>query len=616
MLENINKPSDIRSMSGDETRALAAEIREAIIGTVAANGGHLASNLGMVEAVIALHRVFDSPEDSIVFDVGHQCYAHKLLTGRSREFSTLRKYGGLSGFTRRGESEHDILSEGHSGASISAALGIATANKLKKNSRYAVAVVGDGSLTNGMIYEALNNCADKQLDLVIIINDNEMSISHNVGGLNDYLARIRTSSGYFNFKRSFEHCLSAIPVVGVPFAKALKLIKDAVKRVFIKDTLFEDLGLVYLGPVDGHDVEKLTRVFSEAKSKHRCTVVHMITEKGHGYVHAEREPDKYHSVGSFDVSTGVVSSDGESFSTRMGDVLCTLAKGDERICAVTAAMRDGTGLGRFAREYPERFFDVGIAEEHAVTFAGGLAAAGMLPVVALYSTFSQRVYDQVLHDVSIQGLPMVLLLDRCGIVAGDGITHQGIFDYPLFSSIPDVTIYSPESFAELERAMTAALDGRQLAVIRYPKGREQTGHCAALKVGGDGWLGFTEDVSQCETVIVTYGRMTREACRAAALLGDGHTVGVIKLMRIYPIDTDAILSLTKNARLVYILEEGIRSGGFGEKLAAAYAAAGAKQLVRVKAIDGYLPHGDVETLTKACGLDAEAVAREIEDLTK
>lgn len=609
MLENIKHPSDVRALDDKETEALAGEIRETIIKTVADRGGHLASNLGMVEATIALHRVYDCPDDSIVFDVGHQCYTHKLLTGRYDKFHTLRTFGGISGFVNREESEFDVLSEGHSGASISAALGIATANKLEGNGRCTVAVIGDGSLTNGMVYEALNNCGGKELDLVILINDNQMSISSNVGGLHEYLSRIRTSNGYFTFKRRFEHFLSAIPLIGMPLAKFFKAIKDLIKRMFIKDTLFEDLGLIYLGPVDGHNVKKLTRVLTEAKGKHRCCVVHMTTTKGRGYEYAENEPGKYHGVGGFDAELGAEDGKSESFSTRVGDILCSLAAKDDKICAITAAMCDGTGLGRFKSEFGERLFDVGIAEEHAITFAGGLAARGMKPCVALYSTFSQRVYDQILHDISLQKLPLVLLIDRAGIVAGDGVTHQGIFDYAMFSSIPVVNIYSPETYAELERAIPAAFEKNELAIIRYPKGGEREKSVSLPMREGDGFEYSGEDGA--DIVIVTYGRITFEAVRAAEALSVKFSVRVVKLVRIYPIASDEIIALSRGAKVVYVFEEGIRSGGVGEKLAAAYAGVGSSAKIIVRAIDGYLPHGDVETLSQECGLTAEGAVSDI-----
>ncbi len=610
MIENIKSPADIRGLSASETACLADDMRKTIISTVSRNGGHLASNLGMVEATIAIHRVFDSPKDKIIFDVGHQCYAHKLLTGRYDRFSTLRQFGGVSGFTNPTESEHDILFEGHSGTSISAALGIAAANKLHKNGDYAIAVVGDGSLTNGMIYEALNNCGDKELDLIILINDNEMSISQNVGGLHNYLARIRTSNGYFSFKRNFEHCLSAIPGIGMGLAKGLKLIKDGIKRLFIKDTVFEDLGLIYLGPVDGHNIERLCSVLEEAKQKHRCCVVHMLTEKGRGYAPAAKKPDKYHSVGCFDAECGLPEEiAGESFSSRIGDILCDMAKEDARICAITAAMCDGTGLSRFSGEFPDRFFDVGIAEEHALTFAGGLAAAGMIPVTALYSTFAQRVYDQLLHDVAIQGLPMVLLLDRCGIVPADGITHQGIFDYSLFSSVPGINIYAPNSYAELEDSVRTAVSLGQLAVVRYPKGCEQAGSEDLRFVESeDGGFCYTEDSERAEVVFVTYGRTVSAVKDAARRVGASHSVGIIRLRRIFPLDAEALIKVTEGSRLVVSVEETVESGGVGEKLAAAFAKNGVYRRVAQKAVNGLVLHGDVDELMHIAGLDGESVA--------
>lgn len=367
----------IKKMSLSELDALSQDIREIILDTVSKNGGHLASNLGMVEATIALHKAFDSPKDSIVFDVGHQCYAHKILTGRTKELSTLRKYNGLSGFLNKNESEHDILNEGHCGTSISAALGIAEANRISNKNSFVVAVVGDGALTNGMIYEALNNCSNKQLNLIILINDNEMSISQNVGGLHNYFSTIRTSKRYFSFKRRFELVLKHIPLGGNFLAKICKKIKDFFKLCFVKNNLFEDIGLAYLGPVDGHNIEKLTTVLDEAKAKQCVTVVHMITKKGKGYCFAEKHPEIYHSVSPFDKEKGVNISEKESFSTYMGKELCKIAEEDNSVCAITAAMCDGTGLTEFSKRFPDRYFDVGIAEEHAITFAGGLSVAGM-----------------------------------------------------------------------------------------------------------------------------------------------------------------------------------------------------------------------------------------------
>ena len=465
MLESIHSPSDIQNLSKEELKILSSEIRNKILETVSENGGHLASNLGMTEAAIALHKNFHSPEDKIIFDVSHQSYAHKLLTGRFESFSTLRKKNGISGFTNREENEHDIFTEGHSGSSISAALGIAQANRLKGSDAYTIAVVGDGSLTNGMIYEALNNCAEQPLNLIIILNDNDMSISRNIGGLHDYLSKIRTSKRYYRLKKRTEKVLKAVPLVGTPLLVGSKKLKDATKRFFVKNNIFEDLGLIYLGPVDGHNFEKMDIVLQEAKSKHTCCIVHMVTKKGLGYSFSETEPDKYHAVAPFDLAKGVISAPSENYSAKAGEILCKKANADQTVCAITAAMCEGTGLASISKAHMERFFDVGIAEEHAITFAGGLAANGMKPVVFLYSTFAQRVYDQISHDIAIQKLPLLLAIDRAGLVAGDGITHQGIFDYSIFSSVPRTEIDMPETYAELENAFSEGLMNDKISIV-------------------------------------------------------------------------------------------------------------------------------------------------------
>ncbi|MDE7372643.1 MAG: 1-deoxy-D-xylulose-5-phosphate synthase, partial [Clostridia bacterium] len=397
----------------------------------------------------ALHKVFAAPEDSFVFDVGHQSYTHKLVTGRADSFSSLRKKNGISGFEKRGESEYDVMSEGHSGSSLSQALGLATANKLSGSKAYTVAVVGDGALTNGMVYEALNNCTDKGLRLLIVVNDNDMSISANIGGVHNHLTKIRTSKRYFSFKYRTERVLRKIPLIGKPIDKSLRGIKRLLKNIFVRNTVFEDMGVKYYGPMDGHNLKKLINIFNEAKSHETIAVVNVKTQKGRGYEFAEKEPQKYHSVAPFNAKEGVVSAEERSFTRTAGELLIERAERNDKLCALTAAMCDGTGLTEFAQKFPERFFDVGIAEEHAVTFAGGLAAKGMKPVIVLYSTFAQRVYDQLLHDVSLQALPLTLLLDHCGFVDGDGITHQGIFDVSLFSAVPNTEIYAPERYDEL-----------------------------------------------------------------------------------------------------------------------------------------------------------------------
>ena len=601
MLKNIHSPDDIRLLSREELTMLSSEIRTKIIETVSKNGGHLASNLGMTEATIALHRHFHSPDDKIIFDVSHQCYAHKLLTGRYEQFHTLRQYGGISGFTNRTESEHDIFTNGHSGASISAALGIAQANKIKGNDCYTVAVVGDGSLTNGMIYEALNNCAGQNLNLIIILNDNDMSISRNIGGLHDYLSHIRTSKRYYRLKKNTEKFLKKIPLIGNPLLKGSKKLKDSTKRFFVKNNIFEDLGLIYLGPVDGHNFEKMDIVLEEAKTKHTCCLVHMVTKKGLGYPFSEEKPDQYHSIGTFNPDKGASAAHSDDNSAKAGKILCTQAQTDFRICAITAAMRDGTGLTAFSEQYPERFFDVGIAEEHAVTFAGGLSASGMKPVVFLYSTFAQRVYDQISHDIAIQKLPLVLAIDRAGLVPGDGVTHQGIFDYALFSSIPHAEIYMPETDAELEQAFSDSLASEMISVIRYPKGK-YTSYSMPFPMISRGNFTYSENVQSAGTVVITAGRLTKNAAEAIALTGKN--IALIKLVKVFPLPIDEILRLTEHATHIYILEENYVCGGFAEKIAAHIR----KQAVTVHAIPDFVGHGDLNDLFRLMGFEPKQLA--------
>ena len=601
MLSQIHSPEDVRKLSTEELQVLSSEIRRKIIATVSNSGGHLASNLGITELTVALHRHFHSPEDKIIFDVSHQCYAHKLLTGRYEQFHTLRQYGGISGFTNREESEHDIFTNGHSGTSVSAALGIAEANRLRGSEHYTVAVVGDGSLTNGMIYEALNNCAGKKLNLIIILNDNDMSISRNVGGLHDCLSRIRTSKRYYRLKKGTERLLTKIPAIGKPLLKGSKKLKDSVKRFFVKENVFEDLGLIYLGPVDGHSFEKLDVVLEEAKTKHICCIVHTVTKKGHGYAFSEDSPDKYHAIGPFDPKKGAPPPS-EDRSAKVGRMLCDKARSDPRICAITAAMRDGTGLSEFARQYSERFFDVGIAEEHAVTFASGLAVGGMKPVVFLYSTFAQRVYDQLSHDIAIQNLPLVLAIDRAGLVPGDGITHQGIFDYALFSSIPHTEIDMPETDEETENVFSAALESDKISVIRYPKGKFEP-YDMPYAMHGNGRLTYSENIFRAKTVVITAGRLTRNAAEAIRL--SGKDIALIKLIRVFPLPTEELLALTVNAENIYILEENYVQGGYGEKLAAHVR----NKNVTVRAISDFVPHGSLTDLFRFCGFAGEQLAQ-------
>ena len=535
MLETIPSPAELKTLSPEEIPALCGEIREEIMTAVAKNGGHLASNLGVVEMTVALHRVFSSPRDKIVFDVGHQCYAHKILTGRRDQMESLRQLGGLSGFPSRAESEHDPFTTGHSGASLSSAIGLAEANRLNGSGDWVIAVIGDASFANGMIYEALNNCARKGLRLLIVLNDNEMSISKNVGALSEYFSKIRLSRGYFGFKRTVKHICARIPLLGRPMIALAIAVKEFIKRMLNQKNIFENFGLEYLGPLDGSDEAAMESVFREAQDCDVPCVVHVVTRKGQGYFPAEEHPEKYHGVSPFALLKGVEDSGRDSFSSVFGDAMCALAEEDGDVCAITAAMRDGTGLTTFGDRFPNRFFDVGIAEEHAVTFAAGLSRAGKKPVTALYSTFAQRSVDQILHDAALQKLPMTLALDRCGIVAGDGATHQGVYDIALFSPIPGVTIYAPESYTDLRSMLKQCVQGEGVNVLRYPRGREIPYDRSVWQDRGD--LAFADfGTGERKIALITYGRLSFQALQAAdQLAGEGISLRVIRLKKLIPL---------------------------------------------------------------------------------
>ncbi len=549
----LQKP--LREMTDAELDRLAEELRQEILQTVSQNGGHLASNLGAVEATIAIHRVFDLPKDRLIFDVGHQCYAHKLLTGRGERFHTLRQRDGLSGFTKRSESECDPFGAGHAGTSLSAALGFAEADLLAGRDRHTVAFVGDGAFTNGMIYEALNNCSDKRLRLILILNENDMSISPNVGGLSRYLTRIRVSKGYFTFKHRFQSLLKKVPRIGESLIKGSRRLKNTVKRTLMTGNLFEHLGVHYLGPLDGHDRRLLERVLEEAKRREGCTLVHICTKKGKGYPPAEEHPERYHSVSPFDLSVGASASSQPTFSDVFGELMVRAGKSDPALCAVTAAMSEGTGLYPFSCAFPERFYDVGIAEEHAMTFAAGLSAAGMRPVYAVYSTFAQRCNDQLFHDSLIQSLPLTLVFDRCGLVPGDGVTHQGIYDVSIYAAMPGVCIYSPANYADLYRCFEAAVDPNRselCTILRLPRGRENQTDLSCLtdhETGGFRTFGETG----AKKVLITYGRLSANALEAAKAAG----VKLISLLRIAPLDREALVAEIGGAETLYHAEEGV-----------------------------------------------------------
>ncbi len=567
-LEKINGPQDLKALDRDETAALSQEIRDFLIENVSECGGHLASNLGVVELTLALHRVFDTPNDKIVWDVGHQSYIHKIVTGRREAFSTLRTPGGLSGFTKRLESEFDPFGAGHSSTSISAALGIAEAEHLNGSDAYTVAVVGDGAFTGGMIHEALNNCdRTKGIKLIIVLNENEMSISKNIGSFAQSLSKIRNSTGYFRTKAATRNFLGKIPFVGKFTVNFLTKAKKTLKNILYGSNYFENLGLYYIGPVNGHDISELEDMLSEARKYDQSVVVHVKTQKGRGYAPAEERPDKFHSISPKD------SEPAGGFSKVFGEALTDIAKNDTRICAITAAMGRGTGLSEFEKQFPERFFDVGIAEEHAVTFAAGLSAGGMLPVCAIYSTFLQRAYDNILHDTSLQNLPVIFAIDRAGLNASDGATHHGIFDVSFMSSVPEMKIYTPATYECLERIISHAITLSEPVAIRYPNAVEDPIVKAAFYNGetpDDIAVRIFALSDTTETVILTHGRMASTALEACALLADdGIESSVILCEYIKPYDQLAqeLSEILPDSvhNLVY-LEEEILSGGFGMNL--------------------------------------------------
>ncbi len=616
MLENIHSPAELKLLSNDELKGLAAELREKIIKTVSINGGHLASNLGMVEASIVIHKLFDCPKDKIIFDVGHQCYAHKLLTGRAQRFSTLRKKDGISGFTNPSESDYDEFYAGHCGPSISEAIGLAKANKLCGSNAYTLAIVGDGAFTNGMIYEALNNLTDENLRLIVILNDNEMSISKNVGIFSTSLTELRTSQSYFSFKRKLKRDLLRIPLIGKNLNNFASKTRDLFRRMLVKDNLFEILNIDYLGPVDGNDIEKLSVVLNEAKAKNRVCIVHMITKKGLGYSFAEEKPEQYHSTGAFDPAVGIVKSEKPTFSSEFGRLLTERAAQDKRLCAITAAMCEGTGLAEFSQAYPERFFDVGIAEEHAVAFSCGLAKGGMLPVCAIYSTFMQRCFDQMFHDVALQNARVVFALDRSGLVEGDGVTHQGIYDVGLFSAIPGISIYSPETFEEMRACFDSALGTQGPSIVRYPKG-VQTEYDRSAFLGESDNIYSLELGTQGEWLcLITYGRVTANVYSAAVKLSEKYRVKLIKLVKVFPLNYELLFSMCEGAKLIYSVEEGTTSGSVSEKIGAALTQSTLcpkPRYVYTAIPDAFIPHGNLIELYDYCALSVESIYKKADE---
>lgn len=618
-LERINNPDDLKSMPAEDLGALADEIRTCILERVQENGGHLASNLGAVEMTLAIHRVFSSPKDHIIFDVGHQSYTHKLITGRRTEFDTLRQGGGISGFPKRSESEHDAFGTGHSSTSLSAALGFAEADSLSGSDAYTVCVFGDGAFTGGMIHEALNNCR-KDLRLVIILNENEMSISKNIGRLALLLSKLRSAKGYFKTKRATANFLQKIPLIGKPIFRGLLRIKIGIKNMLYGSNSFEDLGLYYLGPVDGNDERAVEQLLQEAKASRQSCIIHLHTQKGKGYAPAEEHPDRYHALHP----AGTTHPEGHNFSEEMGNYLAELAKTDERICAITAAMTSGTGLSAFQAAHPARFFDVGIAEPHAVTFAAGLAANGYRPVVAIYSSFLQRAYDNIIHDVALQNLPVVFCVDRAGLNAADGATHHGIFDVAFLSEIPNVSIYTPVTNEALHSVLDEALASNAPVAIRYSNGYENADiknafYASNVTVSGRVRADYTvDDEQKLDAVIITHGRITAEAIRAQVTLkAQGKQVGILLLEQIKPYDKiaqEVAKLLPKQSCRVLFLEEEIRTGGMGMMLSAALADYDVMQnkTVTIKALgEHFAIQTQNESIWKSFGLDADAIVFDI-----
>ncbi len=566
LLGTINTPEDLKKIPENKIPDLCCEIRSFLVENVSRTGGHLASNLGVVELSVALHRVFSTPKDHIIFDVGHQSYVHKILTGRRDAFDTLRQGGGISGFEKRSESEHDCFGAGHSSTSVSAALGFAHADKLSGSDAYSVAVVGDGAMTGGMIHEALNNCSS-DLRLIIILNENEMSISRNIGRFAASLSKLRSTVGYAKTKKFTRRFLLRIPIVGKGLFRLVRAAKKRVKNALYGSNYFEDLGLFYMGPIDGNDYEQVEATLMNAKMQPESVVVHLKTKKGLGYKPAENDPGEYHSVYPESAQSGK-----ESFSTVFGDELRRLADGDEKICAITAAMCHGTGLTAFKEKHVDRFFDVGIAEEHALTFSAGLAAQGMKPVAAIYSTFLQRAYDNIIHDVALQSLPVVMTVDRAGLNASDGATHHGIFDVAFLSQIPDMTIYTPATYDGLRRSLVEALSIGKMCAVRYPSGKEVPKIKEAFYEGGFGCdeIGVRSTLPESsapDLLIVTHGRIASQALFAAeALSQQGMTCGVALLEKLKPYGECAsklLPYLPKQGGAVIFLEEEIRAGGMG-----------------------------------------------------
>ena len=615
MLEKIQKPNDIKKLPADQLPALAEEIREFIIESLSKTGGHLASNLGVVELTIAMHRVFDLPKDKLIWDVGHQSYTHKILTGRKDGFETLRREGGISGFPKRSESDCDVFDTGHSSTSISAGVGYVRARELKKENYSVVSIIGDGALTGGMAYEALNNAASLKSNFIIVLNDNEMSITENVGGMSSYLSGLRTASAYTDFKMDVTRALNRIPGIGPGMVDAMRKTKSSIKQIIIPGMLFEDMGLTYLGPVDGHNIPQLIKTFQEAKRFEGPILVHVLTQKGRGYEPAMRHPARFHGAGPFDVKTGLpVGKSNPTYTDVFSTVMRKMGDRRKDVAAVTAAMMTGVGLKRFSNMFPDRCFDVGIAEEHAVTFAAALSLGGITPVVAIYSSFLQRAYDQIMHDVCMQNLHVVFAIDRAGLVGYDGETHHGIFDLSYLGSMPNMTILAPKNLWELSDMIKFAVDYDGPIAVRYPRGEAYTG---LKEFRAPICLGKSEVIHEGSRVaLLAVGSMVKMAEEVQKQLKEWMDMdaALVNARFVKPIDEELLRSFADTYELVVTLEENVKDGGFGERVLAFAEEEDLPFGVEIIALpDRFIPHGSVSYQMKQVGFTPEDICGRIEE---
>jgi len=612
LLDSIEKVNDIKNIPEEDWPELASEIRHFLIDKISVSGGHLGSNLGTVELTMALHLAFDLPKDKIIWDVGHQSYTHKLLTGRREGFEMLRKYGGMAGFPKINESECDCFNTGHSSTSLSAGLGMVKARDLTGGDNFVVSVIGDGSLTGGMAYEALNNASKLVTNYIMVLNDNDMSISENVGGISKYLNSIRSNVGYQDFKFAVFNKLMNMPG-GAGMVKGLRKAKSSVKNLVVPGMFFEDMGITYLGPVDGHNTKAVLTALNDAKRMKKAVIVHVVTKKGKGYAPAENHPARFHGTEPFDVDTGLISNPKikPNYTDIFSTVMVKMGERDERVVAITAAMPDGTGLKRFKNAHPDRFFDVGIAEEHAVTFAAGLAAGGLKPVVAIYSSFLQRAYDQILHDVCIQKLPVVFAIDRAGIVGADGETHQGIFDLSFLSEIPGLTVMAPKNKWEISDMLKFGLALEAPVAIRYPRGEAYDGleeYRTPVELGKSEIIYREKDIA-----LLALGSMVKTAVEVRDLLKDkGLSCTLINARFAKPIDSETLKEISEDHSLLVTMEENVTSGGFGERTRQLLFEEGIDMnLLNISLPDMFLEHGSVDILKKKTGLDAQSIVKRI-----